>query len=164
MGLLLDIAKKSKNNSIVFLIWGDGDEKAKLVNRVKEEQINNVVFKGKVEKKYIPYIVSCADLNIAHCNPSKLFRFGISFNKIFDYLAAGKPVLCDFKSSYNPVIMMNAGQEVIEPDPEKVAHIIEQFSCMKKEKYEEYCKNALIGAKEYDFSNLTKELCKIIES
>lgn len=164
LGLLLDVAKRIRNKKIVFLIWGDGEEKEMLVSRVKNEQIENVVFKGRVEKKYIPYITSCADLNIAHCNPSKLFRFGISFNKIFDYLAAGKPILCDFKSNYNPVVMMNAGKEIIEPDSINVAKVIEEFSYMEKEKYDNYCKNALLGAQKYDFSNLTQELCRIIES
>lgn len=163
LGLLLDIAKKIKNSNIVFLIWGDGEEKERLIERVKNENITNVKFKGRVEKKYIPYITSCANLNLAHCNSSKLFRFGISFNKIFDYLAAGKPIICDFKSNYNPVIVMNAGQEITEPNSEKVANVIDIFSCMEEKRYKSYCTNALIGAEKYDFSNLTKELCKVIE-
>ena len=80
----------------MFLIWGDGDEREVLEQRVVDEHINNVVFKGRVEKKYIPYITSQADLNIAHNTPTELFRFGISFNKIFDYMAAGKPTLSTF--------------------------------------------------------------------
>ena len=75
--------------------YGDGDEREALQQRVAEENISNVVFKGRVEKKYVRYITSCADLNIAHNTPSSLFRFGISFNKLFDYLAAGNaaPIL-----------------------------------------------------------------------
>lgn len=164
LGLLLDIAKKIKNKKIVFLIWGDGEEKELLIERVKNEKIKNVILKGSVEKKYIPYITSSANLNFAHCNPSDLFRFGISFNKIFDYLAAGKPILCDFKSNYNPVILLNAGKEVEMPEPENVADIIEDFFRMEENEYNEYCHNALIGAKMFDFENLTKELCKIIEA
>lgn len=163
LGLLLDIAKKVNNNKIIFLIWGDGEEKELLIKRVTDEKIKNVIFKGRVEKKYIPFITSSADLNFAHCNPSKLFRFGISFNKIFDYLAAGKPILCDFKSNYNPVVLLNAGKEVENPKPENVASVIEEFFRMDKDEYNEYCYKALTGAKKFDFNNLTKELCNIIE-
>ena len=163
LGLLLDTAKELKNTNIVFLIWGDGAEREALEQRVKNESINNVVFKGRVEKKYIPYITSQADLNIAHNKPAKLFRFGISFNKIFDYLAAGKPILCDFESKYNPVIMMNAGIEVKDSSPKNVAESIKKISMMNENEYEEYCANARSAAQQYDFVNLTKELCIVIE-
>ena len=90
VGVLLDAAKKISNLRVKFLIWGAGDELEALQKRVADEHIENVVFKGRVEKKYVPYIVSRADVNIAHNTASPLFRFGISFNKLFEYLAAGK--------------------------------------------------------------------------
>ena len=127
LGLLLDAAKKVKNNRVIFLIWGDGNEVAFLKERVSKENITNVVFKGSVEKKYIPYIVSKADLNIAHNTPSEIFRFGISFNKLFDYFAAGKPVLCDFPCPYNPAIDNSAGIEVLDPTPDNIAKGIENY-------------------------------------
>lgn len=128
LGTLLDAAKQVKNPKVKFLIWGDGDELALLQQRVTDEKINNVVFKGRVEKKYIPYIVSCADLNIAHNTSSPIFKYGISFNKIFDYFAAGKPIFCDFNSSYNPAVMMNAGVDIQNVSPQFIAQMIDQFS------------------------------------
>ena len=79
------------------MIWGDGDQRAALEQRVREEEISNVVFKGKVEKKYIPSIVSRADINLIHGGDQgkELFRFGISPNKMFDCFAAGRPILMD---------------------------------------------------------------------
>lgn len=108
LGILLDIAKNVNNDRIKFLIWGDGDEKETLEKRLSEENIKNVFFKGRVEKKYIPYISSKADYNFLHCYESPIFRFGISMNKLFDYFAAGKPIICDFKSEYNPAVMTNS--------------------------------------------------------
>ena len=162
LGLLLDTAKHVKDDRVRFLIWGDGDEKEQLEERVKKENIKNVIFKGRVEKKYVPHIVSNADLNIAHGNPSKLFRFGISFNKLFDYLAAGKPVLCDFPANYNPVIMGKAGIAVESAIPEDIAGQIEEFVKMDAGKYEEYCLSARKTAEEYDFKKLTEKLIDVI--
>lgn len=162
LGSLLDAAKQVKNPKVKFLIWGDGDERATLQQRVSDEKIRNVVFKGRVEKKYVPYIVSCADLNIAHNANSPIFRYGISFNKVFDYFAAGRPILCDFISSYNPVIMSNAGVSIEDISAKSIAKTIEWFAKLVLEEYTAYCRNALSAAETYSFERLTKELLDII--
>lgn len=163
LGLLLDAAKETKDPHIKFLIWGDGDELPALRQRATEEHIENVVFKGKVEKKYIPYITSCADLNLAHNTPSPLFRFGISPNKLFDYLAAGKPILSDFPCPYNPAVQAGAGLAVESPSPGAVAQAIEQFAEMDRERYTAFCRYSQSAAKQYDFQVLTQTLLKIME-
>ncbi len=63
LGKLLDVAKQIQNPKIKFLIWGQGDEKSGLEERVIKERITNVVIKGYVDKNYVPYIASRADLN-----------------------------------------------------------------------------------------------------
>lgn len=163
LGFLLNAAKQVTDSKVRFLIWGDGDERPILEQRVRDEGIGNVVFKGKVEKKYIPYIVSKADLNFAHNTPSLLFRFGISFNKIFDYFAAGKPILTDFPCAYNPVIQANAGIAVENATATEVALAIEKISALNKEGCMKFCSNALKAAEKYDFQNLTRQLINIIE-
>ena len=62
---LLDTAKLLKEQKdIRFLIFGGGSELERLQKRVAEEKIENVVLKGFVEKKYIPYILSRSSVNI----------------------------------------------------------------------------------------------------
>ena len=162
LGLLLDAAKELRDPRVRFLIWGDGDEREALQQRVAEENISNVVFKGRVEKKYVPYITSCADLNIAHNTPSSLFRFGISFNKLFDYLAAGKPVLSDFPCPYNPAVLLHASLCVDDPTAQNIAQAVTQVAAMEREQYNELCSNAEKAAVEYDFRNLTNKLLQVI--
>lgn len=163
LGLLLDAAKEVTDPRVKFLIWGDGDQRAALEQRVREEGISNVVFKGKVEKKYIPSIVSRADINLAHNDPSPLFRFGISFNKLFDYLAAGKPVLCDFPCPYNPAIQCGAGISVDAPSSGKIAAAVESMSALPQETYQQYCSAARAAAEKYDFRVLTQKLLAVIQ-
>lgn len=163
VGKLLDIAKLVKNSRIKFLIWGGGDKLDELRKRVLDEGIENVTFKGQVEKKYIPSIVSQADLNFAHNEASQLFRYGISFNKIFDYFAAGKPILCDFPCKYNPVVQKKAGISVDSGKIDEIAKVIERFSVMDKKEYDQWCEAALRAAKKYDFCVLTKSMIRILE-
>jgi len=159
---LLDAAKLVHHPSIKFLIWGDGDELSSLRQRIADEGIYNVIFKGKAEKKYIPYIVSQADLNIAHNTSSPIFKYGVSFNKIFDYMAAGKPVLCDFSSNYNPVLMGGAGIAVTSAISDDIAEAIEGLASLDKEIYDKYCSAAKETANEYDFRSLTNKLADVI--
>lgn len=164
LGLLLDAAKCVKDPRVKFLIWGDGDERAALEQRVREEHIGNVTFKGKVEKKYIPSIVSRADLNFAHNTPSYLFRYGISFNKLFDYFAAGRPILCDFHCSYNPAITYGAGIEAADAKAPQIAAVIDHLASLSASDRRTMGANARRGAEDYDFKRLTDKLIAIIES
>ncbi len=161
LGKLLDIAKEINNKNVKFLVWGDGDEFPYLNKRIASEGIENVVLKGKIEKKYIPYITSKADINFAHNESSELFRFGISFNKIFDYLAAGRPILCDFKANQNPVINLNAGFCVESCDIKETAYEIEKMSIMGHDYLDNYANNALEGSVKYDYKSLTHRLEKV---
>lgn len=164
LGLLLDAAKCVQDPRIRFLIWGDGDELAALKERVEREKIANVRFKGRVEKKYIPAITCRADLNLAHNTPTPLFRFGISFNKLFDYLAAGRPVLSDFPCPYNPAVQHGAGIDVAQPSPENIARAVETMAGMDENSRRRYGENARKTAEIYDFRQLTKQLLAILEA
>lgn len=162
IGKLIDVAKMIRNPKVKFLIWGDGSQKDALQELIKKEKIANFVFKGKVDKKYIPYITSKADLNIAHNTSSPLFRFGISFNKIFDYMAAGKPILCDFQCRYNPVVSENAGIAVESGDEEEISRAIDKLSSQIGN--DELCSNALRAiTQKYSFEKLTETLVSVVE-
>lgn len=160
VGAWLDIAKEVKS-SVKFLIWGDGDEVANLKERVLKEHINNVVFKGKVDKKYIPYIVTKADVNMMELqDENRIFRFGISPNKFFDYLAAKKPFIMCRMSNYNPAIEYGVG--IVTNDYSEIINYLNDFGNAKIEsgddsKYE-------TARQAFSYEKLTDELIKIIES
>lgn len=163
LGLLLDAAKEVTDPRVKFLIWGDGDQRAALEQRVREEGISNVVFKGKVEKKYIPSIVSRADINLIHGgNQGKeLFRFGISPNKMFDCFAAGRPILMDLPAKYNPLEQFQAG--ICLSNVSGIPAAIRQIQELSPQAYESLCSNARKAAARFDFRVLTQDLMEILE-
>ena len=163
LGLLLDAAKQVTNSKVKFLIWGDGDERSTLEQRLQNEGISNVVFKGKVEKKYIPYIVSQSDLNLVHWEQSDLLRFGESYNKLFEYLAAGTPIFSTVQTGYSIVKGNYCGLESQGSTPVDFAAGIEQISMLSENERQIMGKNALKTAEKYDFQNLTRQLINIIE-
>lgn len=163
LGILLDAAKRITDPRVKILIWGDGDELPQLRKRVAEEKLDHVIFKGRVDKRYIPYIVSHADLNIAHNSSSPIFKYGISFNKLFEYFAAGKPILCDFNSSYNPAVRFGACREMKEITADAIAQAIEAYAALDAQTYRSYCEKAGAAAQAYSFETLTKALLNVIE-
>jgi glycosyltransferase involved in cell wall biosynthesis len=165
VALLLDAAKILQEKGvedIKFLIWGDGNERKQLEARVKEENLTNVSFKGRVDKNYIPYITSRSQLNIALGETLPLYSFGGSLNKMFDYFAAGKPVLFTFKLGYSIIDRYGAGLELSESSPMKIVESIVYFKNLSEEQYSGYCENAKRAAKEYNFEKLTERLIDVI--
>jgi len=161
IGALVDAAAQVRDSRIKFLVWGDGDELPALRQRVLDEGIKNVVFKGKVEKKYIPSIVSRADYNYMYGADNGIFRFGISPNKLFDYFAAGKPVLMCIKANYNPAERFSCG--LICSSEAEFLEILAKIPSISKEDYAAMSQGAENGAKEYNFERLTRKLLSLIE-
>lgn len=163
IGMLVETAKKLKDNcDIMFIIYGDGDERAALEKICSKENLKNVVFKGSVDKKYIPYILSKSNLNLIHVKSTPLMRFGCSLNKLFDYLASGKPILSDLPVNYDLIKRYNAGITIDEQNAELLANEILRFYNMPKEDYNQIGENAFAAAKDYDYEKLTERLFEII--
>lgn len=163
LGLLLDAAKAVKDPRVRFLIWGDGDERPMLEQRVKDENISNVVFKGRVEKKFVPSIVSRADVNYIDPFSDSVSKYGISSNKLFEYFAAGKPILVQARERYNPVKTYHAGICLHSLTATDLAAQIDAFAQMDEAGYQGYCVGASAAAKEFDFKKLTDTLMNVIE-
>lgn len=161
---IIDVAKKLKNTNIQFLIWGKGDRLASLKDRIITENIKNIKFKGNVEKKFIPSIITRANLNIIIGENDPLFKYGLSPNKMFDYFASGKPTLITFKSNYSLITKFQSGIELNESDTKSISDGILYFKNLDEREYEEYCINSRKAAEKYNFATLAKEIIKIINN
>ncbi|MBR5659649.1 MAG: glycosyltransferase family 4 protein [Lachnospiraceae bacterium] len=167
MPLFLEMARALKSRGykkVKILMWGAGTKLEEMRNKLKEEGLNNIVFKGYVEKKYIAGIAKRADLFIGTGNSVVSSRYGMSFNKLFDYLAAGKPIILPFTVAYSIVEGSGAGVELSNPSGNELADAVIRFSEMPKEEYERYCENARNAAAMYDYRNLSKKIDRIIKS
>lgn len=164
LGIILDAAKEITNPKIKLIIFGSGDELEFLKKRVADEGITNVVFKGRVDKYYIPAIVSKADLNLVHWEMSPLLRVGESSNKAFEYFAAGKPVFYTIRPGYSIVEKYNCGRITDGFEPKDIAAGIQAMAEMSESEKTEMAVNARKAAEAYDFKVLTKKLIGIIEA
>ncbi len=163
LGLILDTAKIITNPSIRFIIFGDGDELEALKRRIVEERIENVVFKGRINKQYIPSVDVRADVNLVHWEMNPLLKVGESYNKAFEYYAAGKPVFYTIRPGYSIAERFKSGCITEGFTPKDLACGLQKMAQMTDEDKITMGKRARKVAELYDFNNLTKKLIKIIE-
>lgn len=165
VGMIIDTAKELEEQGVEFLIYGDGNEREKLEKRVKEENIKNVKFKGLVSKEKIPYILSKGSVNLLNYSATQYnWARGNSSNKLFEYMASGKPIISNVKMGYSIINKYKCGVELDNPTSKELALEILRIKNLSKEEYEKIGKNGIEGSKNFDFSILTEELIKIIES
>jgi glycosyltransferase involved in cell wall biosynthesis len=166
LGMLLDAAKVIQNqgkSDIRFLIYGSGDESEALTKRCEEEGINNVLFKGRVEKKYVPSILKKSYINILHNSSTSLDKYGQSQNKFFEYLAAGKCIIQTYTTGYSICEKYSCGLSASTQNAEEIAKVIIAAS-ENLEVHNKMSQNARNAAYDFDFNILTKRLVEIIEN
>ena len=165
VGNLLDTAKLLKDKKdIKFLIFGGGSELEKLEKRVQDEHIDNVIFKGFVEKKYIPYILSRSSVNVLNYSQANYnWSRGNSSNKLFEYMASGKPIISTVKMGYCILDKYQCGLSLEECTAKALAEQILKIHDMPEEAYAQMAENAKNGAKDFDFPVLTRKLYQVIK-
>lgn len=163
--LLIDAAKLLKDQKdVCILIYGDGNEYADLKKRLKNEKIKNVKLKGYIDQKYIPSLLSQSSVNILNYSQD-LYNWsrGNSSNKLFSYMASGKPVISTVKMGYSPITTYDFGIELEDNSAAGLAQAIKKIKNMDQSKYDELSQNALEAAGNYDYSKLTEKLVGLIE-
>ena len=129
----------------------------------KEMKLSNVIFKGRLDKKYAMNVLTRSDLNIFTFKDTPLLRYGVSPNKLFMYFASGRPVLSMIRPAYDLVEKEKCGISV-NNNPNEVADAIIRFCKMNLKEYEKYCRNARRVGEEYDYKNLVNVLIDKIEN
>ena len=169
VGNLLDAARLLRErggyDDVQFLIYGDGSELSLLQDRVKSERLENVKLKGYVNRQYVPYILSKSSVNMLNYAQGQYnWTRGNSSNKLFEYMASGKPIISTVHMGYSIINRYHCGVELSEDTPQALAEQIVRFRNMSREERDQIGENARKGAGDFDFPVLTEKLIKVIES
>ncbi|MBC1935850.1 glycosyltransferase family 4 protein [Listeria grandensis] len=162
---ILDAAKLliDKEN-IQFMIYGDGNQVDRLRKRIVDEKITNIVLKGFVPKEKIPSILGSAAVNILNYSSEKYnWSRGSSSNKLFEYMASGKPIISTVKTGYSIINRYECGIELESCTPIDLARAITQIHDMPPESYLKMGENGKYGAKNFDLETLSAKYEQLIE-
>ena len=87
---------KRGRNDIKIAFIGSGNQKNRLQERAKNENLTNCLFYAPVPKIELNRIVASADIGLMILKNVPAFYYGTSPNKFFDYIASGLPVLNNY--------------------------------------------------------------------
>ena len=148
---------------VFFHIYGNGDELDSLQQYVKKNRITNIKFYGRIEKENIPAILANSKANILTYKQVDLMKYGGSQSKLFDYLASGKPVLCNAKFGYNLIERYNCGIVTENQTPKAFADAVEKLYNMDDKELSEMGIRARKAAEAYDQPILVDQLCNVFD-
>ena len=115
LGMLLRAASRLREYSdIVFLIAGDGKERANLEAQSRELDLKNTVFTGTVSKAEVADMMASSNACAAILQNIPMFRTTYP-NKVFDYMAAGRPTLLAIDGAIREVIESSHGGIFVQP-------------------------------------------------
>lgn len=117
LNLLLDAANEIRDTEphVRILLVGSGVDKEPLQARAASQRLDTVVFADPVPKNQMPALLGACDIGV-HCFADvPLFRYGVSPNKLYDYMAAGLPVLTNTPGEVAGIVRTAGCGEATEP-------------------------------------------------
>lgn len=113
---------------IRFIFFGDGKERVQIGKEAQRRNLKNVIFAGVHPKKEMPFVLASSDVCLAILQNIEMFRTTYP-NKVFDYMAAGRPTVLVIDGVIREVIESSKGGTFVEPgDDEQLAHTILELS------------------------------------
>ena len=106
---------------IRFFLVGDGPEKPKLMALAEDMGLSSVRFSPPVSKAGIYEFLRRADAFIMPLRDSPVFRWGVSPNKLYDYMAMARPVIFAVNTPFDPIQSARAGITVAPGEPTALA-------------------------------------------
>ena len=163
LDVLIETAELLSEEKIVFHLVGEGVIKEELKKIVEKNNINNVKFYERVKKYEIPSLLKESDAVVMLLRDIPLYKYGMSPNKMYEYLASTKPIIFSGNVANDMVKEANAGVSVVAENSKKLKDGILTLQKMTINEREILGKNGRkYVEKNYDTKVLSKKLERVI--
>lgn len=129
---LIDAAALLRDEPVAFVLIGDGPEKERLRQECERRSLSRVLFVSRVEKAKIPILLELMDSLYIGLTRCPLFRFGVSPNKLMDYMMAARPIIHAISAGNDLVAEAQCGVSCPAEDPAAIADAIVRLAELPK--------------------------------
>jgi glycosyltransferase involved in cell wall biosynthesis len=158
---LVDAARLLGPDEAQIVVVGHGPERDQLTARAAG--LPNITFVGPIPKRQVGVAVELFDACYVGYRRSPLYRFGVSPNKLYDYMAAGRPVLFAASAANQPVREADCGRTVPPEDPASLVAAIRSLAACSPAERERLGANARAYVEErHDYGRLADQLAHIL--
>ncbi len=149
-----------KRSEVGFIVVGGGDREAMIQAMVEDKCLNNFHMIGSIGKKQVPATLKNFDICYVGLEDLDIHKYGISCNKIYDYMYAAKPILGSYVAGYDPVKAAGCGVTVKPGNPKRLADALEQLLKDKGLRIKLGKQGRSFFDKTHDFNKVAGELVK----
>ncbi len=163
MDLLIDTANILKtNNNIHFVLVGKGSEKERLKERIKNLKLENISILDAIPKKEVQNLLTLFDVCYMGWDDNEIYKYGISANKIFDYMYASKPIVHIFNGQGDLIEEAKCGISIKEQNPNLIANaILELYNTPFEKRVAIGQRGKLFVLNNHTYKNITKKFIEI---
>ena len=113
------------DQNIAFVLIGSGRERQELLDKISSLRLHNTHILNSIPKTQIQSALKLFDGLWIGAKSTDLYQFGVSPNKLFEYLYAGKPIIYSIDSgNFTPISDYKCGMQVKPEDAEDLANNI----------------------------------------
>lgn len=106
----VELAKRFKEDKDVgFIIIGKGDGEQRLMENIQKNNLNHCHLLGAFSKHLIPACIEQFDICYVGLQDLAVHQYGISCNKIYEYMYAGKPIIGSYVAGHDPIAQAQCG-------------------------------------------------------
>ncbi len=124
---ILESAGLLAGEPVSFILAGDGSSAGLLRERAARSGLDTFHMVGTIPKASVQGFLAAMDALTMPWRRSPLYRFGVSPNKMFDYMLAGRPIVQGCDASNDLVAQARCGITVPPEDPAAYADAIRRL-------------------------------------
>lgn len=139
---LVEVARMVQDShpELFFAIVGKGPEKQNLLSMIEKYQLKNIRIYNAIPKAQVQSFLVLSIIIIIIWNDSDIYKYGISPNKIFDYMYSGKPVIQAVRAG-NDIPRDSGCGITCDTDPADICNALEQMLNMSQAELDAMGKN-----------------------
>ena len=155
---VIEAAAHLVGDRVSFLLVGHGPVEKRLRARIAELKLSNVSILPPVPKKLVGSILRNCDAGIQAFTKNPLYKYGISPNKVFEYMSNSLPTILCSEAVQDPISSSGGGIVVPPENPIALAVAVRKMADLPNDELMRIgCRAAEYVAKKHDIDSVAAE-------